>query len=80
MEGVVIALVEGHLHAIVLEGHDVSYLALGGELHAGGHVHKVERLCEFAYEAFGYLHAARPRGNGRESKTAEGWRGLAKIA
>jgi hypothetical protein len=57
---------------MVFEGHDVSYLALGGELHAGGHVHKVERLCEFAYEAFGYLRAAQPRVNRRESMTAEG--------
>ena len=57
---------------MMLEVDDVSYLALGGELHAGGHVHKVERLCEFAYEAFGYLRATRPRMNRRESMTAEG--------
>ena len=48
-------LVERHHPAIMLEVDDVSYLALGGELQASGHIHIVELGCECTREAFGYL-------------------------
>ena len=68
------ALVEGHLYAVVLEGDDVSCIALGGELHAGGHVHIVEHWCECLREAIRYLRAGT-----RERERVEDSRRLAKI-
>ena len=64
-----LALVEGHLHDVVLEGDDVSHLTLGGELQAGGYVHIVKHRCECSGEAIGYL---RPRGKRGQTKVAQG--------
>ena len=58
-----------HLHAVVLEGDDVSHLTLGGELQAGGYVHIVKHRCECSGEAIGYL---RPRGKRGQTKVAQG--------
>ena len=60
---------------MVLEGDDVSHLALGGEPHAGGHVHIVEHLSELGgFEAIGYLRAVT-----RERKRIEDGRRLEKV-